>query len=232
MIAHHGAQAAHSAALSMGNFQQMPSMMIVLGIMGLAPFIAVMVTSFVKLVVVLSLVRNALGTQQTPPNMVINGLAIILTLYIMAPVGSQMAEIAAKDEASFSSPAGLAKNLGTLAEPLRQFMYKHSNPRERAFFMKSAAAIWPKEMAEKLKDGDLLVLVPSFTVSELTSAFVMGFFIYLPFIVIDLVVSNVLMAMGMMMVSPMTISLPIKLLLFVLIDGWARLTHSLILSYG
>jgi type III secretion protein R len=234
MIAHHAAagHAAHSAALSLGNFQQMPSLMIVLGIMGLAPFIAVMVTSFVKLVVVLSLVRNALGTQQTPPNMVINGLAIILTLYIMAPVGSQMADVAAKNEAALSSPAGLAKNLGALAEPLRKFMDRHSNPRERSFFMKSAAAIWPKEMAERLKDDDLLVLVPAFTVSELTSAFVMGFFIYLPFIVIDLVVSNVLMAMGMMMVSPMTISLPIKLLLFVLIDGWARLTHSLILSYG
>jgi type III secretion protein R len=229
MIAHH---AAHSAAMNMDGFRQMPSMMIVLGIMGLAPFIAVMVTSFVKLVVVLSLVRNALGTQQSPPNMVINGLAIILTLYIMAPVGSQMADVVAQDEAKFASPAGLAKNLGTLAEPLRKFMEKHANPREKAFFMKSAAAIWPKEMAEKLKEGDLLVLVPAFTVSELTSAFVMGFFIYLPFIVIDLVVSNILMAMGMMMVSPMTISLPIKLLLFVLIDGWARLTHSLILSYG
>jgi type III secretion protein R len=234
MIAHHAAAAHHASqsAMNLGNFQQMPSMMIVLAIMGLAPFIAVMVTAFVKLVVVLSLVRNALGTQQTPPNMVINGLAIILTLYVMAPVGSDMADIASKNESMFSTPSGLAKNLGTLAEPLRKFMDKHSNPRERAFFMKSAAAVWPKEMADKVKKDDLLVLVPAFTVSELTSAFEIGFFIYLPFIVIDLVVSNVLMAMGMMMVSPMTISLPIKLLLFVLIDGWARLTHSLILSYG
>jgi type III secretion protein R len=232
---HHAAAAHHTshlASMHMDNLQQMPSMMIVLFIMGLAPFIAVMVSSFVKLVVVLSLVRNALGTQQTPPNTVINGLAIILSLYIMAPVGAEMADIVAKDESSFSSPVSLAKNLGTLAEPLRKFMDKHSNPRERAFFMKSAATIWPKDMAAKVKKDDLLVLVPSFTVSELTSAFEIGFFIYLPFIVIDLVVSNILMAMGMMMVSPMTISLPIKLLLFVLIDGWARLTHSLILSYG
>lgn len=220
------------AGLNMGSFQQLPTTMVVLGIMGLAPFIAVMVTSFTKLVVVLSLVRNALGTQQSPPNMVINGLSIILTLYIMAPVGAQMAEIAARDEAKLSSPAGLAKNLGPLMEPLRKFMEKHANPRERTFFMKSAAAIWPKEMAAQVKDTDLLVLIPAFTVSELTAAFAIGFFIYLPFIVIDLVVSNILMAMGMMMVSPMTISLPIKLLLFVLIDGWARLTHSLILSYG
>jgi type III secretion protein R len=226
------AHAAHTVSMNMSNFQQLPSVMIMLGIMGLAPFIAVMVTSFVKLVVVLSLVRNALGTQQTPPNMVINGLGIILTLYIMAPVGSQMADIVAKDEAKFNNPNALARNFGTVAEPLRKFMAKHSNPRERAFFMRSAAAIWPKEMAEKVKENDLLVLIPAFTVSELTAAFVIGFFIYLPFIVIDLVVSNVLMAMGMMMVSPMTISLPIKLLLFVLIDGWARLTHSLILSYS
>lgn len=218
--------------MNMSNFQQLPTTMIVLGIMGLAPFMAVMVTSFTKLVVVLGLVRNALGTQQSPPNMVINGLSIILTLYIMAPVGSKMAEIAARDEAKLSSPAGLAKNLGPLMEPLRKFMEKHANPRERTFFMKSAAAIWPKDMAAQVKDNDLLVLIPAFTVSELTSAFAIGFFIYLPFIVIDLVVSNILMAMGMMMVSPMTISLPIKLLLFVLIDGWARLTHSLILSYG
>lgn len=230
--AHHAATATAAMHGGMSNFQTLPSVMIVLGILGLAPFIAVMVTSFVKLVVVLSLVRNALGTQQTPPNMVINGLGIILTLYIMAPVGSQMADIVAKNDVKFDNPASLAKNFGTIAEPLRNFMAKHSSPRERAFFMKSAAAIWPKEMAEKVKDNDLLVLVPAFTVSELTAAFVIGFFIYLPFIVIDLVVSNVLMAMGMMMVSPMTISLPIKLLLFVLIDGWARLTHSLILSYG
>ena len=233
MSVHH---AVHTATMSMGgnmsNFQQLPSVMIMLGLMGLAPFIAVMVTSFVKLVVVLSLVRNALGTQQTPPNMVINGLGIILTLYIMAPVGSEMADIVAKNKISFDNPTSLARNFGTIAEPVRNFMVKHSNPRERTFFMKSAAAIWPKEMAAKVKETDLLVLVPAFTVSELTAAFVIGFFIYLPFIVIDLVVSNVLMAMGMMMVSPMTISLPIKLLLFVLIDGWARLTHSLILSYG
>lgn len=216
----------------MSSFQQLPSVMIVLAVMGLAPFIAVMVTSYVKLVVVLSLVRNALGTQQTPPNMVINGLGIVLSLYIMAPVGSEMGDIMAREKVNFNNVQSVTKNFSKLAEPLRQFMAKHSKPKERAFFVKSAGQIWPKEMAAKIKDTDLLVLIPAFTVSELTAAFIIGFFIYLPFIVIDLVVSNVLMAMGMMMVSPMTISLPIKLLLFVLIDGWARLTHSLILSYG
>ena len=235
MIAHHGAGIGHAAvgaSASIGNFQQMPSMMLVLAIMGLAPFIIVMVTCYAKLVIVLSMVRNALGTQQAPSNMVINGLSIILSLYIMAPVGWAMADIVGKDQAKYSNTLNVVKNIGTIAEPMRKFLEKKASHRECTFFLKSAKAIWPKQMSENLKKNDLLVLIPAFTVSELTSAFEISFFIYLPFIVIDLVVSNVLMAMGMMMVSPMTISLPIKLLLFVLIDGWARLTHSLILSYG
>jgi type III secretion protein R len=211
---------------------QVPSLVIIMGIMGLAPFIAVMVTSFVKMVVVMSLVRNALGTMQTPPNMVTNGLAVILTIYVMAPVGYEMKQVMDKNKISFENPGSIIKNGGQMIEPLRKFMVKHCNPKERAFFMHSAKKVWPKELSANVKDTDLLVLIPAFTVSELTAAFVIGFFIYLPFIVIDLVVSNVLMAMGMMMVSPMTISLPIKLLLFVLVDGWTRLTHSLVLSYG
>lgn len=211
---------------------QLPSLVVLMGIMGLAPFIAVMVTSFVKMVVVMSLVRNALGTMQTPPNMVTNGLAVILTIYVMAPVGYEMKQIMDSEKITFENAGSIVKHGGKLVEPLRKFMIKHCNPRERAFFVKSAQKTWPKEMAANVSDTDLLVLVPAFTVSELTAAFVIGFFIYLPFIVIDLVVSNVLMAMGMMMVSPMTISLPIKLLLFVLVDGWTRLTHSLVLSYN
>jgi type III secretion protein R len=216
----------------MGGFNQMPSVMILFAIMGMAPFIIIMVTSYAKLSIVLSLIRNALGTQQTPPNMVINGLAIIMTVYIMAPVAMQMSEVVEQEHIKFDNPMSIVQNFGKIADPLRNFLYKHSSPKERLFFIKSARQIWPKKMAENLKETDLLVLVPAFTVSELTAAFVISFFIYLPFIVIDLVVSNVLMAMGMMMVSPMTISLPIKLLLFVLIEGWGRLTHALILSYG
>lgn len=217
---------------SVTSLNQLPSLLFVMGLLGMAPFIAVMVTSFVKMTVVMSLVRNALGTQQTPPNLVINGLAIILSLYVMAPVGAEIQDVMEREHLKMENAAAMTKAIPKLIEPLRKFMTRHSKPKERAFFMKSAYKIWPKEMADKVKDNDLLVLIPAFTVSELTSAFVIGFFIYLPFIVIDLVVSNILMAMGMMMVSPMTISLPIKLLLFVLVDGWARLTHSLILSYG
>lgn len=205
---------------------------IVLTSLALAPFMAVMVTSFIKLVVVLSLVRNALGIQQIPPNMVINGLAIILTLYIMAPVGQDIydklkdKDLAGKDFASIARAAEEAK------EPLKGFLIKHSQKRERQFFVKSAKAIWPKEKAKSLKSDDMIVLIPAFTVSELTTAFQIGFLLYLPFVAIDLIVSNILLAMGMMMVSPMTISLPFKLLLFVLLDGWARLIHGLVLTYG
>ena len=232
MIHHASHHISNNSQGLVGGFQQLPSVIILFGIMGLAPFIVIMVTSYVKLSVVLSLVRNALGTQQTPPNMVINGLAIILTLYIMAPVAVQINEAMAKQKVRFDNPMAIIENFGKVADPLREFLFKHSSPKERQFFVKSARQIWPKEMADKLQERDLMVLIPAFTVSELTAAFVISFFIYLPFIVIDLVVSNVLMAMGMMMVSPMTISLPIKLLLFVLIEGWGRLTHSLILSYG
>ena len=116
-------------------------------------------------------------------------------------------------------------------EPLRGFLLRHASVRERRFFHRSASRLWSKEEVAGLTDDSLLVLLPAFTVSELTSAFKIGFLIYLPFIVIDLIISNILMAMGMMMVSPTTISLPFKLLLFVLIDGWTRLVHGLLLTY-
>ena len=208
------------------------TIIIVLTLLALAPFMAVMITSFIKLVVVLSLVRNALGVQQIPPNMVINGLAIILTLYIMAPVGQkvfavfQAHDLAGKDFKTIARVADKAK------EPIIEFLMAHSHKRERQFFVTTAKAIWPEEKAAAVNEDDLIVLIPSFTVSELTTAFQIGFLLYLPFVAIDLIVSNILLAMGMMMVSPMTISLPFKLLLFVLLDGWARLIHGLVLTYG
>lgn len=199
--------------------------------LGLAPFVAIMVTSFVKLVVVLSLIRNALGVQQVPPNLVINGLAIILTFYIMAPVLEDTYDIVATKNLAKMELPELRDTLLEASHPLRQFLKDHSDRDERQFFLDSAKRLWPKERADRLSENDLLVLVPAFTVTELTAAFQIGFLIYLPFLVIDLVVSNILLAMGMMMVSPMTISLPFKLLLFVLIDGWAKLIQGLVLTY-
>jgi type III secretion protein R len=208
------------------------SALITVVLLALAPFVAVMVTSFTKLVVVLSLLRNAMGLQQVPPNVVMNGLALILSIYVMYPVGVQMQEslrdLPATGKASTSQMLAAAD---AAKEPLREFLVKHSRPLERAFFLKTAQRSLKPEQAEALTDRDFLVIVPAFTVSELTVAFEIGFLIFLPFLVIDLVISNILMAMGMQMLSPTTVSLPFKLLLFVLIDGWVKLTHGLVLTY-
>ena len=204
---------------------------IVLIALSLAPFVALMVTSFIKVSIVLELVRNALGLQQVPPNMVIHGLALILTLYIMAPVGQDMFNIlndALQKKANFQE---LMEDAMGAKEPLRKFLIKHSKSKERLFFVRSSAKLWKTEKARELKEDDLIVLIPAFTVNELTSAFKIGFLIYLPFVIIDLIVSNILLAMGMIMVSPIMISVPFKLLLFVLLDGWTKLIHGLVLSF-
>ena len=334
----------------------------------LAPFVAVMVTSFTKIVVVLSLLRNALGLQQVPPNVVINGLAIVLSAYVMSPVimdthaavsaymagepppaqiqaqieqraiaraermaarraqapqaaqradaatapavqggGAEPppaspaaadalraeAEAVARDAGPASGPAApegsegfvrapqfanvdngidppvtdaapaaeaadgpvvitatgapraptpaggsqmdAARMLGIFEaskEPLRSFLIRHSNDAERAFFLKSAQRLLPADRRDDLDVDDFIVVIPAFTVSELTTAFQIGFLIFLPFLIIDLVVANILLALGMMMLSPTTISLPFKLLLFVLVDGWAKLVHGLVLTYA
>jgi type III secretion protein R len=206
------------------------SALITVVVLALAPFVAVMVTSFTKLVVVLSLLRNALGLQQVPPNVVLNGMALVLSIYVMYPVGTDMAQKV--EGTSFGgSTKTMLQAADTAKEPLREFLLKHSRPLERAFFLKTAQKSLKPAQAATLTERDFLVVVPAFTVSELSVAFEIGFLIFLPFIVIDLVISNVLMAMGMMMLSPTTVSLPFKLLLFVLIDGWVKLTHGLILTY-
>jgi type III secretion protein R len=203
-------------------------------VLGAVPFAALLVTSFTKLVVVFGLLRLALGVQQIPPNMVLNGLALILTVYIMAPIGMQ----AVGELRQQRFPAGSSARVedviaigNALAPPLKAFLVKHAKERERKFFLKSAAELWPPEQAAQLKSDDVLVLVPAFTVSELTQAFQIGFKIYLAFVVIDLVIANVLLALGMSMISPTIISVPFKLLLFVVLDGWSQLIHSLVLTY-
>lgn len=209
-------------------------LMIPLALMALVPFLAVMGTSFLKLVVVFSILRNATGLQQIPPNIAMNALAIILTLYIMAPIGFEAWDLIEQENISFQTDdsEALMDNIALLIVPYREFLKKNTSERERNFFLKTARQLWPKAYQEQLTADDLVILMPSFCISELTKAFEIGFLLYLPFIVIDLIVSNILLAMGMMMVSPMTISLPFKLLLFVLLDGWTRLIHGLVLSYA
>lgn len=213
-------------------------------LISLAPFFAVMVTSFTKIVVVLSLVRNALGLQQVPPNIVLNGLALILTVYVMYPTLQDMSSAAGMsapavtmpgDQAIEDSPVENTDQIFSTAdrakEPLRAFLVKHSDPRERTFFLATQRQISGPERANTISERDFVVIIPAFVVRELKIAFQIGFLIFLPFLVIDMVISNILLAMGMMMLSPVTISLPFKILLFVLIDGWVKLSHGLVLSY-
>jgi type III secretion protein R len=199
--------------------------------LGLTPFFILMVTSYVKLVVVIGLVKNALGTQQIPPNMVVNGLAIVLSVFIMAPTFRESYNIFQAQGVTSWNAETLLPAATKSVEPFRQFLLKHTKPKDRVFFLHHLQKTWSAEAQVGLDDHHLLVLVPAFAVAELTSAFQIGFLLFLPFIIIDLVVSNVLLAMGMMMVSPMTISLPFKLLLFVLVNGWATLFQGVILTY-
>lgn len=217
------------------NFSDSPGLILGLVIaIAIVPYLAVMVTSFTKLVIVFSLLRNALGLQQTPPNLVLNGLALVLSIYVFYPVGLQMSDLANKSLQGKPAPKELTQFIalaGDIKEPLIQFMIKHTTDTERDFFKRTARNMLPPEKRESIGDRDLMVVIPAFTVHELTQAFYIGFLIYLPFLIIDLVVSNILLALGMMMLSPTTVSLPFKLLLFVLLDGWSKLIHGLVLTY-
>lgn len=200
--------------------------------LGLAPFVAVMATSFTKIVVVLGLLRNALGVQQIPPNLVLNGLALILTLYVMYPVGSQMLErLEGVDNVGESTDTMLAA-VDASKEPLRAFLIKHSSASEREFFLTTLRRMLEPDQRDSISADDFVIIIPAFTLSELTKAFQIGFLIFLPFIIIDLVIANILMAMGMMMMSPTIVSLPFKLLLFVMLDGWTKLLQGLVSSYA
>ena len=235
-------------------FQTDPfALIIVLVGLSLIPFIAMIATSYLKIVVVMSLIRNALGIQSIPPNMVINALAMILTFYIMAPIVSESWSAIVESQKSMAAMTGKTApqaqgtrtvahpsstidlsslDLGKAGEPFRRFLSAHTAPRERVFFIKTAETLWGKDGEPAVVDPESYwILLPSFCVSELTKAFQIGFLVYLPFIAIDIIVSNILLAMGMMMVSPVTISLPFKLLLFVMVNGWTLLIQGLVKGY-
>lgn len=253
-------------------------MVIVLSALTLAPFVLVMLTSFVKISVVLSILRNALGTQNVPPNQVITGLAFVLSFFIMTPVVKQMYSAAGSvgDTRDMFSEASV-KNLFTAVErgrePLRHFLAKHSHDEDRILFIelakrldeganktqtKAATADIPAVAATpvsgaltqatpaenavspstthpppapSLSKDDFQVIIPAFVTSQLKEAFEVGFLIFIPFVIIDMVIANILLAMGMSMLSPSVISLPFKLLLFVLVDGWFLIIRGLVLSY-
>ena len=213
--------------MNLGAFDPLALATLVAGL-ALLPLLFVCTTCFLKVSVVLMIVRNALGVQQVPPSMVMYGLALAVTLVVMAPVGRAMTDLLMTGTQSGAKVD--AKSLMTCAEPLRGFMLANTLPEHRKRFVEIAARRTGAGPVD-VKEGDFTVLLPAFVVSELNQAFRIGFVIYVPFIVIDLLISNLLLALGMQMVSPMTISLPLKLLLMVVTDGWTRLLEGLALSY-
>ncbi len=200
--------------------------LLLLTILSLAPSILVMLTSFTRIIIVLSLIRNALATQRMPPNQVLIGLAIFLTVFIMAPVWQSINTEAIQPYLSEEINTETALQEGI--EPLREFMFKQTREKDLALFVQMSGV----ERPQNRDDIPLHVLIPSFVISELKSAFQIGFMIYLPFIMIDMVVASILMSMGMMMLPPVMISLPFKLLLFILIDGWYLVIETLIKTFA
>src|SRR5579859_5616268 len=198
---------------------------LLLTVLSLVPAILMMVTSFVRITIVLSFVRNAIGAQQMPPNQVLVGLALFLTLFVMAPTWQKINNEALQPYLSNQMPADQAFDLGS--QPLRDFMFKQVREKDLAMFIQVGGLAQPRTQAYV----PTYILVPSFMISELKTAFQMGFLIMVPFLVIDIVVSSVLMSMGMMMLPPASISLPFKLLLFVMADGWHLIVHSLVTSF-
>lgn len=210
------------------------SLLLVLMGMAVLPFAAMVITSYAKISVVLGLLRNAMGVQQVPANMVLNGIAIIVSCYVMAPVfmdASQALNARSADTRDGSSAQSLVRAADAARAPFRDFLNKHAHEREKTFFLKSAETIWPADRAKQLQKDDLIVLAPAFLLSELSEAFRIGFLLYLVFVVIDIVIANILLAMGLSQVTPTNVAIPLKLLLFVVLDGWSRLIHGLVLTY-
>lgn len=209
------------------------SFAILLAMLSLVPLVVVVTTSFLKISLVMLVTRNALGVQQVPPTLAIYGIALSITLFVMAPTVQEIGKKVVALEADPTTKHGpILEQAQSAFEPLRGFMLKHCRPQERETFLVSAKKLWPKEYAAEATSRDVLVLVPAFVVSELQTGYEVAFLIYIPFVVIDLLVSNLLMALGMQQVSPQTITVPLKLLLFVMIDGWGRLLTALSLSYS
>jgi len=201
-------------------------LLILITVLALVPSFLILMTSFTRIIVVLSFVRNALSTQQTPPNQVLVGLALFLTLFIMSPVYGKVNDDAVKPYMENKITQEQAIDIGS--KPIKEFMLRQTRQKDLALFLSAANAL----EVQKPEDTPFSVLVPAFITSELKTAFQIGFLIYIPFIVIDMVVASVLMSMGMFMLPPVSISLPFKLLLFVMVDGWYLVVKSLLQSFA
>jgi type III secretion protein R len=211
----------------------------VLAGLSILPFAIMLLTSYMKIVIVLSLLRNALGVQQSPPNQVLNGVALLMSIYVMFPTCLAMYQ-AAEDSLKKNPPTTMFSSQGAgyiidvvdkSKEPLRDFLQKNAIGNHISGFYQLAQNSFPEPFRESLKPTDFIVIIPAFITSQLKSAFEIGVLVYLPFFVIDLVTSNILLAMGMMMLSPLTIALPLKLLLLVMVDGWTLIIQGLVLTF-
>ncbi len=217
---------AASAAGSSGGSTSTPlELLLLITVLSLAPSIIMMVTGFTRILIVLSFLRTGLGAQQVPPNQVIVGLALFLTVFVMAPTWEQINNTALTPYSNGTISAQTALDRAQI--PLRDFMFRQTREKDLSLFVYLAKTPLPKTQA----DVPTFVLIPAFIVSEIKTAFEMGFIILLPFAIIDLVVSTSLMSLGMLMLSPTVISLPFKLLLFILVDGWGLVIRSLIVSF-
>ncbi|MBB2700754.1 EscR/YscR/HrcR family type III secretion system export apparatus protein [Rhizobium sp. J15] len=205
--------------------------LVAMAAISMLPVIAVIATSFTKISVVLLIVRNAIGIQQTPPNLLVFAIAIVLSAFVMNPVLQNSWQLLLAHSGDFGTVSGMADGMVKVAAPLKDFMLKFSDAEVRDFFVQASQKIWANAPVTPIASDDITVLTPSFLVSELTRAFEIGFLIYLPFLMIDFAVSAILVALGMQMMSPTVVSTPLKLLLFVSIDGWRRLLEGLVLSY-
>lgn len=202
------------------------SLLLLITVLSIAPAIMVLMTSFTRVVIVLGFVRTSLGTQQMPPNQVLIGLAMFMTFFIMAPTFGQINEVALQPY--LKGEITQTEAFDQAAVPMKEFMAAQTREKDLLLFLNYTQT----ERPAKVEDIPLTVLVPAYAISELKTAFQMGFMIFIPFLVIDMIVASTLMAMGMMMLPPIMISLPFKLLLFVLVDGWYLVVKSLLLSFS
>jgi type III secretion protein R len=211
-----------------------PDLIFALVVLGLLPFILIGVTAFTKFAVVLGILRNAMGVQQIPPNMVLYSMALIMTFYVMLPTAIEAGTVI---EATMRAGQPVLSQTQEIVKPFLQFMNAHTNPDEVEFFQETAKKLWGEKLANQLTGENatnvskLIVTMPAFLVSELTKAFQIGFMLFLPFLVIDLIIANILLALGMNTLSPVTVSLPFKILFFIGLNGWQRLLEALAQSY-
>lgn len=206
-------------------------LLLLVAAMAFLPIVAVTVTAFAKIAIVVFVVRNALGIQQLPPNIIVYGLSLILSVYIAMPVLDEAYRLVTEANLAYKSFADWEEAARRAVMPLQGFLRRFTDEKQLAFFMQSTTKIWGAERTMSVTDTSLSVLVPSFLLSELTRGFEIGFLLYLPFMAIDIIVTTVLVALGLSQMQPTTIAIPFKLMLFVFVDGWTKIVQGLVLTY-